>query len=59
MYQAYSRFWGTGGAAMLCKSGEQCACRYSHTHHTDICIDPWDTEVKETGAVFDGINLSF
>ena len=44
---------------MLCKSREQCACRYLHTYHTDICIDPWDTEVNETGAVFDGINLSF
>ena len=25
----------------------------------DICIDPWETELNETGEVFDGINLSF
>ena len=23
----------------------------------DICIDPWETELNETGEVFDGINL--
>ena len=35
MYQAYSRFWDTGGAAMLYNSREHCACRYSHRYHTD------------------------